>query len=198
MSPSSASGSGAGSPRSSSVWVGVRRPLRAAIEQLPPTLATTRSTLRHLEPFARELRPTLRALEPAVDRLPATLRTLGPFAALGERTLRREVRPLVRDAQPLTRSLASAVPNLNRATPGLVSGARGLNYFLNELAYNPPGDDEGFLFWGAWAGHNINSLFSAADAHGNLSRAVPFFDCASLRGQPGLKEILAATDVCPD
>jgi phospholipid/cholesterol/gamma-HCH transport system substrate-binding protein len=173
-------------------------PLRDAIRKLPPTLATTRSTLRRLEPFARELGPTLSRLLPAVDRLPAVLRQLDPFAALGEQTLRMDVRPLVRDAQPLTGSLSYAVPDLARSTPDLTSGSRSINYFLNELAYNPPAnDDEGFLFWGPWAGHNINSLFSAADAHGNLSRAVPFVNCASARSVPQFAGLLDAADMCP-
>jgi phospholipid/cholesterol/gamma-HCH transport system substrate-binding protein len=174
-------------------------PLRAAIRELPPTLNTTRATLQKLGPFAAELGPTLRALMPAVDRLPATLRQLDPFAALGEQTLRKDVRPLVRDALPLVGSLSYAIPDLARSTPNLASGARSINYFFNELAYNPPAkDDEGFLFWGPWAGHNINSMFSAADAHGNLSRAVPFVNCASARSVPGIAELIGAADVCPD
>jgi phospholipid/cholesterol/gamma-HCH transport system substrate-binding protein len=48
---------------------------------------------------------------------------------------------------------------------------------LNELAFNPPGKEEGFLFWLAWANHNANSLFSMRDAHGAIRHSLLFASC---------------------
>lgn len=172
-------------------------PLRSALAQLPETLEVTRSTLANLGPFARELDPTLDALLPAIRRLPGMLAATRPFARLGTTRVREEVRPLVRRARPLLRATRPAVDALDEATPGLVSGLKSLNYFFNELAYNPPGDDEGFLFWLAWAGHNFNSFFSAADAHGNIARATSLFSCGGAQADEQLQPILALAKLCP-
>ena len=46
---------------------------------------------------------------------------------------------------------------------------RILNYLANELGYNPPGSEEGYLFWLSWFAHNADSLFSVStEAHTNL------------------------------
>lgn len=173
------------------------RPLREAIAKLPSTLSVTGSTLAQLQPFATKLGPTLTALLPAVRRLPAALRALGPFANTGIQTLKRDVRPLVRDAEPLTRTAAPAVENLNGATPDLTGAAQTLNYFLNELAYHPPGDGEGFLFWLDWAVHNLDSNLSTGDAHGALDRATVIATCNGLQEQQQLQQILGIVGLCP-
>lgn len=173
------------------------RPLRRAIAQLPGTMAVTRSTLARVKPFAGQLRPTLNALLPALRRLPSTLRALGPFAETGSRTLQRDLRPLVREARPLVRAAGPAVTNMAHATPDLTGAARVLNYLLNELSYNPPGDDEGFLFWLSWAVHNFNSQNSSGDAHGAVSRAAVIVPCDGVHGQPNLQKILDVAGLCP-
>lgn len=172
-------------------------PLRSAISQFPATLRVARSTLGHIRPFAAELAPTLTSLLPALRRLPHTLAVLRPFAALGTTTVRRDVRPLVRSAQPLLAAAGPAVRLLATATPGLTSAARSLTYLFDEMAYNPPGDDEGFLFWIAWAGHNFNSLFDGADAHGNLGRAIVFASCNGIQANPTVQKLIGVVGLCP-
>ena len=173
------------------------RPFRDALAQLPGTLRVTESTLSRLGPFADELRPTLHALLPGVRRLPATLRQVRPFTALAERTLRRDVRPHVRGARPLVRQTSPTVANLVATAPHLTSATRSFLYFLNELAYNPPGDDEGFLFWLPWAAHNVSSAFDPADAHGNIIRATRIVDCDGLQDNEQLQKILGVAGLCP-
>jgi phospholipid/cholesterol/gamma-HCH transport system substrate-binding protein len=70
-------------------------------------------------------------------------------------------------------------------TPSLSNAFRVLEYVANELGYNPPGDNEGFLFWLAWFIHNANSLLSTQDAHGAVWRGMLVFDCKQLSQQPG-------------
>jgi phospholipid/cholesterol/gamma-HCH transport system substrate-binding protein len=55
-----------------------------------------------------------------------------------------------------------------------------LNYLLNVLGYNPPGDNEGNLFWMSWWFHNWNSILSSQDAHGTIARATVLTDCSTL------------------
>jgi phospholipid/cholesterol/gamma-HCH transport system substrate-binding protein len=153
------------------------RPLRRSIAELSPTLQVTTSALGHATAVADELRPTLTALEPSVQRLPATLRDLRPFAGRTTRVLREQIRPLARVAAPVVGDLGAAVGDTRALTPHLQSAFMVLEYLANELAYNPPGSDEGMLFWAAWAAHNLNSLTSFQDANGSWGRAVVFANC---------------------
>ncbi len=177
------------------------QPLRQALAKLPATLAVTQSTLAKLTPFAEQLGPTLTALLPATRRLPATLSALKPFAVTGTSVLRRDVRPLVSAAQPLVREAAPAVANLNAATPPLTGAAQTLNYFLNELAYNPNNEvngsrDEGFLFWLDWFAHNFDSALSTGDANGAILRATAVVNCGALQGVASLQPLLSLANLC--
>ena len=151
--------------------------LRRALDRMPRTLATTRRTLDTAATFSRELGPTLRALQPAVRRLPATLDAIPGFANLATAVIRGEVRPLVSAAQPLGLDLGRATPKLNALAPNAVRDLQALNYLFNDLARNPPGDDEGGLFWFSWFVHNWQSVLSVDDAHGTIGRATVLANC---------------------
>lgn len=172
-------------------------PLREAIGKLPGTLDIARSTLANLRPFADRADPALAALLPAVRRLPGTLDALRPLADEGADALKTQVRPLLREARPLARDLGPLVPRLADITPRLARSFQVLTYAANELAYNPPGDDEGFLFWLAWFMGTWNSVVSFSDAHGGIGRASPLFNCEGLETVPELRPIFDQLDLCP-
>jgi len=173
------------------------RALQASLRDLPVTLRDTRSTLDAVTPLADELGPSLTALTPAVRRLPATLATLRPFLRTTTGTLRDDVRPLVRSAQPLLNETRPAVRRLSGASRPLTGAAMALTYFFNTLAYNPPGDEEGLLFWTAWGFHNLNSLAATSDAHGAIGRATRVVDCAGLQDQQLLQAAIGVLGACP-
>ncbi len=174
------------------------RPLRRAIRKLPATLDATGGTLTRVRPFADALGPSLEALTPAVKRLPATLRSLERLADTGTPILADHLRPFVRDARPFARKLSPTVTDLREATPHLTAITMTLNYLLNELAYNPPGDDEGFLFWAAWAVHNLNSVTSTGDAHGSILRAVIMLSCNGAQDASAVaRPLLDLVKACP-
>lgn len=173
------------------------RPLRRALAKLPGTLDATSDGITHLTPFANALGPALTALTPAVHRLPATLRSLDAVARVGTPIVRTRVRPLARRAQQLVKPVGPAVTDITAATPALTGIAKTLNYTLNEAAYNPPGDDEGFLFWAAWAAHNLNSVLSTGDAHGTILRAITIVSCNGFQTNSSLKPLFKALGTCP-
>src|SRR5205085_1761202 len=87
---------------------------------------------------------------------------------------------------------------------------RVINFALNELAFNPKGPEEGFLFWAAWVNHAGATIFSTQDAHGPIRRGLIVASCQSLQllegavqSNPQLKalsQLLNAplsSDVCP-
>jgi phospholipid/cholesterol/gamma-HCH transport system substrate-binding protein len=175
--------------------------LRESVSLLPPTLAAARSSLGHATTLADEAGPTLTALMPTARRLPATLRAADPLMRRTEPFLRTLVRPLVRDAAPVVRDLRPAIRNLGVLSPHLKVAFAVFDYIANELAYNPPGDDEGYLFWLAWFAHNANSALSTEDAHGPAIRGLVLASCSTLASQPSLGSLLqqftAVTPACP-
>lgn len=168
------------------------RALRESLQLLPGTISAARRTLDNTSAFANTLGPTLTSLMPAVDRLPAALEATGPLLEEAEPVLREDLRPLVREAQPLARDLGPATRDLNEVTPDLIDSFKVLTYVVNELAYNPPGDNEGFLFWLAWFAHNGASVFSTEDANGAVWRGLGVVSCTTLTTDPVLTALVDA------
>lgn len=167
------------------------QPLRASVAELPRTLREVGAVLPSVTRLARELSPTLDRLQPVTGPLPGALRASGTFSRRAARGLASDLRPFVREATPVVADLADGVGGLRAAAPDFDAIVRVLTYLTNELTYNPPGDNEGNLFWTAWAGHNIVSTVSTADANGAMVRATVFMSCALAQGVPGIGQLLA-------
>jgi phospholipid/cholesterol/gamma-HCH transport system substrate-binding protein len=184
--------------------------VRAALRELPGTLRATGAALTSAQGFARTARPALRRLvEPSAALGPA-LRALQPFATRTLAPIRDQVRPFTREVRAPVRHLAELAGPLGDATPALARGTRDLNAVLNTLAYNPPGPEEGFLFWAGWLNHTGNALFATQDANGPLRRGMVLLSCQTAglaegvaAGRPFLKTLQEATriptseQVCP-
>lgn len=154
--------------------------LRESTRKLPGTLRVTSATLANLKDFSAELKPTLDGLLPTVRKLKPALKATDDLAVQAVPILRDRIRPLVRELQPLAKDLEPTTNDLSAVTPKLASAFRVLNYTVNELAFNPEGDDEGFLFWLAWFAHNGNSFTSSQDAHGSAWRGVALLSCNTI------------------
>jgi phospholipid/cholesterol/gamma-HCH transport system substrate-binding protein len=164
-------------------------------------LRTTRATLHDAARFATRLEPAVSALTPPIRRLPAALRAFKPLGDEATVALRSTIRPAVRELRPLVASANAATKGLVPLVPDIVQVADNAVYALRELAYNPPGNDEGILFWLSFAAHNANSVYSSEDAHGGIGRSIVLVNCSSL-GITGIAPILKAltgsADLCPD
>ena len=104
-----------------------------------------------------------------------------PLLRDAEPILREDLRPLVREATPLLADLRPSVRDLEPATVDLVRTGKVLNYVVNELGYNPPGAEEGYLFWTSWFIHNANSILTTEDAHGATWRGLVMVGCSTPR-----------------
>jgi len=177
--------------------------LDASLEKLSGTLETTRSTLTNAGEFSRRLGPALRAVRPGVERLPKTMSALAPFVREAADSLASDVRPLIGELQPLARDLAPPLQSLKGASPDLWDSLQALQFTMNVLAYNPPGRDEGGLFWADWFAHNANSAFGAiGDAHGRSARSMILANCQQWAGIDGdLSTLLmvasGVSTICP-
>jgi phospholipid/cholesterol/gamma-HCH transport system substrate-binding protein len=164
--------------------------LRATLRLLPPALSSTRRGLTKADALARELGPTLQALRPTARALGPTLRQTRPFLRQTTPIIRDQLRPFSRAALPTVRLLRPTIQDLAKLTPDLVTTGRVVNYLLNELAFNPPGDrEEGYLFWASWANHAGASVFSTQDANGIIRRGLFVTSCSSLGVLGNLAEV---------
>jgi phospholipid/cholesterol/gamma-HCH transport system substrate-binding protein len=158
--------------------------LKSSIEQLPATLATTRRTLADTAAFASVLGPTATALEPTAHRLPSVLHEL-PTLFKGAALLpAKQAIPFVEAVLPLARMVPPLARTLEHETPFLIGAFKVLEYVVNELAYNPGGANQGFLYWFAWFAHNTNSFLSTEDANGSLWRGMGVVPCSVLNETP--------------
>jgi phospholipid/cholesterol/gamma-HCH transport system substrate-binding protein len=154
--------------------------LREALGLLPDTLKVTETTLgkadklgitaksafQNLRPFARELGPALHDFRPFLKQTtPVIKNQLRPFTKLA--------RPTVRDLRPTAADLAVTTPRLRRTF-------EVLNSAFNLFAYNPPGKEEGFLFWQTWLNHAGATIFNTQDAHGPIRRGLVVVSCGAL------------------
>ncbi len=163
--------------------------LRAALRELPGTLDQTASTLRGVDALATNLGPALQALRPGARALGPSLTEARPFLRTTTPVIRNELRPFARDVQPTVRDLRSAAADLAVVTPRLTKTVRVVNSLLNTLAYNPPGREEGYLYWASWANHNAATLWGTQDAHGPIRRGIVLVSCSGL----GVLDQIAAT-----
>jgi phospholipid/cholesterol/gamma-HCH transport system substrate-binding protein len=162
--------------------------LRAALRELPSTLRETRGALASSERFARQLGPASRDLLPAARELAPALRRVRPFLRETLAPIRDQIRPFSRRTRPVVRTLRQASGPLATMTRATTSSLADLNRLFNALAYNPPGPQEGFLFWLAWLNHNTNNIFLTQDAHGPLRRGVVIQSCSTARLAEGFTE----------
>jgi phospholipid/cholesterol/gamma-HCH transport system substrate-binding protein len=162
--------------------------LRAAVRLFPGALDQTEQTLRKTGALAGELGPALERLRPFARQLAPALRKTRPFFDETTPIVRDQIRPFARDVQPTVRDLRRATEDLGVVTPALARSFRVLNRFFNELAYDPPGAGEPFLFWAAWGAHAGATAFSLQDGHGPIRRGVVLVSC---RGYDVLEQVIA-------
>lgn len=186
------------------------RELRRALRELPPTLRTTQDALARTTELADELPATTAALEPVARALEPAAKALGPFFAETEPVLREQLLPLTREAPSALRRVRSAARATSELAPDATATLKTLDGAANALAYDPPGADQGYLFWAQWLAHLAPWTFNTQDAHGPILRGQVLVSCPSLSRLMELSEVtpagsllsgafggLAASGLCP-
>jgi phospholipid/cholesterol/gamma-HCH transport system substrate-binding protein len=161
--------------------------LRSALQELPRALDTTNTTLAKVDKLGKVLGPTLGALRPGARALGPSLVQTRPFLEQTTPIIQNQLRPFARAALPVVKVLRPAARDLAVVTPKLTTSVKVLNYLLNELAYNPPGKEEGYLFWASWASHAGATVFSTQDAHGPIRHGLVLASCSTLAGLEQLR-----------
>jgi phospholipid/cholesterol/gamma-HCH transport system substrate-binding protein len=174
--------------------------LGGALDRLPGSVTALDRALTATRGFAVDARPALAALRPTVRQAVPALVQVRPLLRTAEPVVRTRLRPLVREAIPVVRELLPSVRLVNRADPDLIRTVHVLTYVVNELLYNPPGVEEGYLFHLAWFLHNGASMLSLEDAHGAVWRGLVMVGCSSagqiIKADPALAP-LGNSALCP-
>jgi phospholipid/cholesterol/gamma-HCH transport system substrate-binding protein len=154
--------------------------LREALGLLPDTLKVTDATLQKADKLGRTAGPTFAALRPFARALGPALKDVRPFLRQTTPVIKNQLRPFTQIARPTVRDLRPAAADLAVATPRLRRTFGVLNSAFNEFAYNPPGKEEGFLFWQSWLNHVGATIFTTQDAHGPIRRGLVVVSCGAL------------------
>jgi phospholipid/cholesterol/gamma-HCH transport system substrate-binding protein len=163
------------------------------VSLLPGTLRESRRTLVDVSRFAAELGPAFDELRPFARNLEPMNAALRRLANRTTPVVRDQIRPFVQEGRRRISDVRPAARRLGQAMPSLDAAAHRLNRLGNMAAFNPRGAespgtsnrDEGYLFWGAWLGHNSASLFSVQDAHGLYRRGYLTLSCRNLLNLAG-------------
>jgi phospholipid/cholesterol/gamma-HCH transport system substrate-binding protein len=154
--------------------------LRAALGLLPDTLKVADSTLQKAQKLGATAGPAFESLRPAARALGPSLKDVRPFLRQTTPVIKNQLRPFTRVARPTVRDLRPAARDLSVVTPRLQRTFGVLNSAFNEFAYNPPGKEEGFLFWQSWLNHIGAQIFTTQDAHGPIRRGLVIISCGAL------------------
>ena len=184
--------------------------IRGTLQELPSTLAETRKALTSGNELALELGPASKALIPAAQAFAPAQRQAQDFFTQTVGPIQDQIRPFSRQVQTPVRHLAQASKPLGKTTKSLGTSLGELNSLFNALAYNPPGSEEGYLFWLAWLNHNTNNVFLTQDANGPLRRGLVMQSCQTatlaealaedrrfLRTLQQVSNVPAASEICP-
>jgi phospholipid/cholesterol/gamma-HCH transport system substrate-binding protein len=163
--------------------------LRETLSLLPDTLKVTDTAVQKVDRLGRVLGPSLGRLRPGARALGPALRQSRPFLKETTPVIEKQLRPFARDALPTVKVLRPAARDLAALTPDFTKVLTTANYLLNTLAYNPPGSDEGYLFWTSWLNHVGPTIFSTQDAHGPIRRGALLFSCSALTVLDQVKKV---------
>ena len=156
-----------------------QRSIRSAVRELPATLKETKGALTSANELALQEGPALKKLIPGAQATAPALRALRPFFQQTAGPIQNQIRPFTKQVASPVAHVAQISQGLGKATPGLRTGFTSLNTGLNALAFNPPGQQEGFLFYVPWLNHNLTANYTLQDAYGPIRRGLVQESCAT-------------------
>ncbi|HET9198903.1 MAG TPA: MlaD family protein [Solirubrobacterales bacterium] len=176
--------------------------VQEAFEEFPSALQAARSGLASSNRFSQVAYPALIKLIPQAQALGPAFDATEKLFSQTTAPIRDQIRPFTREIRPVLTHGTEAAEPFEKTVRNFGNSLGGFNSFLNELAYNPKGAREGFLFYLPWLNHNFNSVFSLGDAGGPLLRGMTLISCSgaslgyglveklTLEGEPFLQTLL--------
>jgi phospholipid/cholesterol/gamma-HCH transport system substrate-binding protein len=155
--------------------------LEEALTLFPSTLHQSAITFHKLRAFAIASGDAARADLPFAQALPAALEASRPLFKDTTPVLRNQIRPFAVAVQPVAEALRPAGVKLAKSTPPLTHALGVLNTLFNTLAYQPKGSEQGYLFWGSWLSHIVDTLARHQDAQGAALNGMFMGTCVELQ-----------------
>jgi len=152
--------------------------LRSTLSLLPGALDATNKAVLDSDALTSQMGPALKKLQPTAVGTAASLESLQLFSEAP--VFEDQLRPFTAEAGPTVAALRPAAADLAATAPQLDTTFSVLNTLTNELAYNPPGAQEGYLYWLAWGNHLTANMLSAQDSGGPIRRGTLFSSCDAL------------------
>jgi len=168
--------------------------IQETLVEFPSTLSALRSALASSNRFSVAARPALTQLIPQAQALGPALEANKRLFNQTTTPIRDQIRPFTRQIRPVVTHTKQGAADLERSVAGFGNSLGAFNSFLNELAYDPGGSREPYLFYVPWLNHNINASYNLVDAGGPIARGVVMITCTgsylAYGVVPGLKPYL--------
>jgi phospholipid/cholesterol/gamma-HCH transport system substrate-binding protein len=155
--------------------------LEQALTLFPSTLNESARTFHKLRGFALASGSAARADLPFAQALPGALKASRPLFKDTTPVLRNQIRPFAVAVQPVAQALKPAAVKLAKATPPLAHALGVFSTLFNTLAYQPKGSEQGYLFWGSWLSHIVDTLARRQDAQGAALNGMFMGTCVELQ-----------------
>jgi phospholipid/cholesterol/gamma-HCH transport system substrate-binding protein len=176
--------------------------VQEAFREFPASLEAAKAGLASSNRFSQVAYPSLVKLIPQAQALTPAFRATEKLFAETTAPIRDQIRPFSREVRPLLTASAEAAEPFEKTVRNFGNSLSGFNSFLNELAYQPKGAGESYLFYLPWANHNFNAAFNLQDAGGPVLRSLTLISCTgaslgyglvkevTLKGKPYLQTLL--------
>jgi len=151
--------------------------IQESLREFPAALRAGNSALASSKRFSDAAFPALTGLIPQAQASKPAFEATEQMFRQTTAPIRDQIRPFTREIRPVLTHANEASGPFNKSVRGFGNALGGFNSFLNELAYNPKGSKESFLFYLPWLNHNFNAGFSLQDAGGPALRGLLMISC---------------------
>jgi phospholipid/cholesterol/gamma-HCH transport system substrate-binding protein len=151
--------------------------IQEALERFPGALRAANEGLSSSDRFSKVALPSLTKLIPQTQALTPAFRASTELFKQTTAPIRDGVRPLTREIRPLLTASAEAAGPFEKSVRNFGHSLGGFNSFLNELAYQPKGSTQSYLFYLPWLNHDFNAAFNLQDAGGPALRGLILTSC---------------------
>jgi phospholipid/cholesterol/gamma-HCH transport system substrate-binding protein len=176
--------------------------LQESLREFPAALRAGNSALASSKRFSDVAYPALTGLIPQAQALTPAFEATERLFSQTTAPIRDQIRPFTRQIRPVLNHANEGSAPLSKTVRGFGNSLGGFNSFLNELAYDPKGPRESFLFYLPWLNHNFNAAFRLQDANGPALRGLVMISCTGAdlgygfaNTRPFLKTLLQAINL---
>jgi phospholipid/cholesterol/gamma-HCH transport system substrate-binding protein len=148
-----------------------------AFEEFPSALEAAKAGLASSNRFSQVARPALIKLIPQAQALGPAFDATEKLFSQTTVPIRDQIRPFTREIRPVLTHGTEAAEPFEKTVRSFGNALGGFNSFLNQLAYQPKGSKESYLFYLPWLNHDFNAAFNLQDAGGPILRSLAGISC---------------------